>query len=95
MSESYISCLLLITTLRFTCGEKKIWYSIKKYQNIMPIIVAVELSNSATMLHAPGRLKNVRIQITYLNLDDFFVPKTDLNIKLFISEIMIQVFIKK
>ena len=28
-------------TLRFTCGEKKIWYDIKKSQNIMSIIVLV------------------------------------------------------
>ena len=28
--NSYISCLILIITPRFTFGEKKIWYSIKK-----------------------------------------------------------------
>ena len=27
--------LLLIITLRFTCVEKKIWYSFKNSQNIM------------------------------------------------------------
>ena len=30
-----IPCLLVIITLRFTCGEGKIWSNIKKYQNIM------------------------------------------------------------
>ena len=33
------SCLLLIITLRFTCCEKKIWFGIKKFLNIMSIIV--------------------------------------------------------
>ena len=43
--SSYIPCLLLIIKLRYTCGEKKIWYqivsvkSIKKPQNIMSMIV--------------------------------------------------------
>ena len=37
--NSYIPCLLLIITLRSTCGEKKVWQSIKKSQNIMSIIV--------------------------------------------------------
>ena len=32
-------CLLLVITLRFTCGEKKIWYNIKVSQNIMKMIV--------------------------------------------------------
>ena len=35
----FITCLLLIITLRFTWGEKKIWYIIKRSQNIMSIIV--------------------------------------------------------
>ena len=35
-----IPCLLLIITLRFTCGERKIWSNIKKSQNIMTMIVA-------------------------------------------------------
>ena len=34
-------CLLVIITLRFTCGEKKNWQSIKTYQNIMHIIVVL------------------------------------------------------
>ena len=34
----FITCLVLIT-LRFTCGEKKIWYIIKRSQNIISIIV--------------------------------------------------------
>ena len=40
--NSYTSCLLLIITLLFTCGEKKICSSIKMSQNIMNIVVAVE-----------------------------------------------------
>ena len=36
----FIPCLLLIITLRFTCGERKIWSNIKKSQNIMTMIVA-------------------------------------------------------
>ena len=31
--------LLLIGTLRFTCGEKKIWSAIKNFQKIMNMIV--------------------------------------------------------
>ena len=37
--NSYISCLLLIIMLCFTCGEQKNWQNIKKSQNIMFIIV--------------------------------------------------------
>ena len=37
--NSYISCLLLIIMIRFTCGERKIWQNIKKSQNIMTKIV--------------------------------------------------------
>ena len=33
-----IPCLLLIITLRFTCGEIKIWSNIKKFQNIIIMI---------------------------------------------------------
>ena len=33
-------CLLLIITLRFTCGEKKLLPNIKMSQNIMAMIVA-------------------------------------------------------
>ena len=40
--NSYTSCLLLIITLLFICGEKKICSSIKMSQNIMNIVVAVE-----------------------------------------------------
>ena len=40
--NSYTSCLLLIITLLFTCGEKKICSSIKMSQNIMNIVVAVK-----------------------------------------------------
>ena len=32
-------CLLLIMVLRLTCGEKNIWQTIKKSQNIMTVIV--------------------------------------------------------
>ena len=35
-----MACLLIIITLRFTCGEKKFWYSIKNSQNMISIIVA-------------------------------------------------------
>ena len=37
--ESTWTCLLLIIALRYTCGERKIWSNIKKYQNIMKMIV--------------------------------------------------------
>ena len=33
--NSYAPCLLLIITVCFTCGEKKIWSNIKKSQNFM------------------------------------------------------------
>ena len=32
-------CLLLIVTIHFTCGERRIWENIKKSQNIMTKIV--------------------------------------------------------
>ena len=35
----YISCLLLIITLYFTCGERKNWWNIQKFQNIMSMVV--------------------------------------------------------
>ena len=35
----YVTCLLLIFTIPFTCGERKIWYNIKKSQYIMTNIV--------------------------------------------------------
>ena len=34
-----ISCLLLIITLYFTCGETKNWWNIQKFQNIMSMVV--------------------------------------------------------
>ena len=40
--NSYIPCLLVIITLRFTCGEKKNWQSIKKSQNVMSMIVPTQ-----------------------------------------------------
>ena len=36
---SYIPCLLLIITLRFTCGEAKIFATIKKSQNDMNMMI--------------------------------------------------------
>ena len=36
----YTPCLLLIITLRFTYGERKLWRNIKMSQNIMAMIVA-------------------------------------------------------
>ena len=35
-------CLLIVITLRFTCGEKNIRYSIKKFQDIMLIIAVLK-----------------------------------------------------
>ena len=40
--NSYIPYFLLIIALRFTCGERKIWWDIKKSQN-MEMIVAFSL----------------------------------------------------
>ena len=40
--NSDIPCLLVIITLRFTCGEKKNWQSIKKSQNVMSMIVPTQ-----------------------------------------------------
>ena len=37
--NSYITSLLLIITLRFTCGGRKIYSTIKKSQNIMNMIL--------------------------------------------------------
>ena len=34
-----ITCLLLINTLRLTCGKNKIWSNIKIFQNIITMIV--------------------------------------------------------
>ena len=39
MSLKGLPCLLLMMTLRFTCGGKKIWSNIKKSQIIMTMIV--------------------------------------------------------
>ena len=36
--NTYIPCFLLIITLCFTCGERKIWSNIKKSRNIMTMI---------------------------------------------------------
>ena len=44
----YHGYYVLIITLRFNCGEKKIWYGIKRYQNIMCIIVVI---NTLSLLH--------------------------------------------
>ena len=33
-----MSCSVIMTALRFTCGEKKIWSNIKHSQNIMAMI---------------------------------------------------------
>ena len=49
-SNSYISCLLLIITLCFTCGERKIWLNIKKFQNIMSMIEDNECTPSAILV---------------------------------------------
>ena len=37
--NSYITSLLLIITLRFTCGGRKIYSTIKKSQNILNMIL--------------------------------------------------------
>ena len=37
--NSCIRLLLLITTLQFTCGKRKIWYKIKMFPNILTMIV--------------------------------------------------------
>ena len=37
--NSYTPCLLLIMALRFTCGERKSWWNIKKSDNIISMIV--------------------------------------------------------
>ena len=49
-SNSYISCLLLIITLCFTCGERNIWLNIKKFQNIMSMIEDNECAPSAILV---------------------------------------------
>ena len=38
--NSYIPCLYVIVTYRFTCGERKIWWNIRKSQNVMKMILA-------------------------------------------------------
>ena len=37
------SCLLLIITLRFTCGKKNICWNIKKSQNILTMVVLLKV----------------------------------------------------
>ena len=37
--NSYVSWVLIIITPRFTCGKRKLWQNIKRYQNIMTMIV--------------------------------------------------------
>ena len=54
--NSFIPCVLLILTLRFTCGEKKIWQSNKSSQNIMSMVV----------LYLLGWLKPVLYQLNLL-----------------------------
>ena len=39
MQLTYILCLLVILTLRFTCGVRKIWWNIEIFQNTMKMIV--------------------------------------------------------
>ena len=39
--NSYIPCLQVIITYRFTCGERKICQNIKKSQNIMKVVVGL------------------------------------------------------
>ena len=43
--------LLIIITLRFTCGEKKIWYSIQNSQHVMSVVVD-GTSNNLNVLNA-------------------------------------------
>ena len=35
--------------LRFTCGERKVWSKIKKYQNIMTMIIDTKLQLKGEM----------------------------------------------
>ena len=53
--------LILITTLRFLCGEKKIYITIKKSQNVMNMILAPRctFSNNGACQAKPTRL-NIR-----------------------------------
>ena len=44
----YHGYYVLIITLCLNCGERKIWYGIKRYQNIMCIIVVI---NTLSLLH--------------------------------------------
>ena len=37
--NSYVPCLLLIVTLRFICGKRKIWSNIKMSQSITTMVV--------------------------------------------------------
>ena len=46
MRQLVIPRLLLIIMLRFTCGEKKIWQSIKNSQNIMSMMCKLPVSRS-------------------------------------------------
>ena len=71
--NSYISCLLLITTLYFTCGEREKMQIIKKYQNIKAMIAEVFFKGFTTflMIAKSLRRKYVFVQINrfYINYD--------------------------
>ena len=56
--NSYIPYLLLIITLRFTYGAKKIWSNIKKFQNIMTMIIHISPINKV------GKTSNRKVNQT-------------------------------
>ena len=59
--NSYIAYLLLIITLRFTSGERKVWSNIKTSQNIMAMIMEIN----------PKWIERIRwYDITALNLEN-------------------------
>ena len=51
MRQLVYTSLLLIITLRFTCGERKIFSTIKKSQNIMKMIVELCKGQRVCYIH--------------------------------------------
>ena len=63
----FIPCLLLIVTLRFTCGETKIWSNFQKSQNIMTRIKVGLALFSTLSTHSEAKSET---------LPHFFIIKT-------------------
>ena len=72
MTKIAYTSLLIIITLRFTCGERKIYSTIKKFQNIMNLVAVTfqkYLNNNGTNVNgvetSADGLKKVEASVYY------------------------------